>query len=234
MALRKKTSPRPDTNQVPDSEEPTSTGEGSGVQDEDPAQGSEGSGGKGSQGKGKDGKEPATEDPQDEVSSKKTSEASEPTSSKESGSGKESKDSKSKGSKKDKKEKGSASGSRRLVRFGKRAKEEDRKRLARLKRSGNPAKVAAALEEESRAAANRVSRTPRKIKDVGSPRWYAPAMVTLLITGLLWVVVTYLFKGQYPIPYFVAHHQTDWLVNGNLYVGFVIMMAGFLGLLNWK
>ena len=227
MALRKKTSPRPDTNQAPDSEEPTSTGEGSGAQDEDPAQGSEGSGGKGSQGKGKDGKEPATEDPQDEVSSKKTSEASDSTSSeKESGSGKESKDSRS--------EKGSASGSRRLVRFGKRAKEEDRKRLARLKRSGNPAKVAAALEEESRAAANRVSRTPRKIKDVGSPRWYAPAMVTLLITGLLWVVVTYLFKGQYPIPYFVAHHQTDWLVNGNLYVGFVIMMAGFLGLLNWK
>lgn len=226
MALRKKTSPRPDTNQAPDSEEPTSTGEGSGAQDEDPAQGSEG-GGKGSQGKGKDGKEPATEDPQDEVSSKKTSEASDSTSSeKESGSGKESKDSK--------KEKGSASGSSRLVRFGKRAKEEDRKRLARLKRSGNPAKVAAALEEESRAAANRVSRTPRKIKDVGSPRWYAPAMVTLLITGLLWVVVTYLFKGQYPIPYFVAHHQTDWLVNGNLYVGFVIMMAGFLGLLNWK
>lgn len=226
MALRKKTSPRPDTNQAPDSEEPTSTGEGSGAQDEDPAQGSEG-GGKGSQGKGKDGKEPATEDPQDEVSSKKASKASEPTSSeKESGSGKESKDSK--------KEKGSASGSGRLVRFGRRAKEEDRKRLARLKRSGNPAKVAAALEEESRAAANRVSRTPRKIKDVGSPRWYAPAMVTLLITGLLWVVVTYLFKGQYPIPYFVAHHQTDWLVNGNLYVGFVIMMAGFLGLLNWK
>jgi len=232
MALRKKTSPRPDTNQAPDSEEPTSTGEDSGAQDEDPAQGPEG-GGKGSQGKGKDGKEPVTEDPQaedpqDEVSSKKTSKASEPTSSgKGSGSKKESKGSK--------KEKGSASGSRHLVRFGKRAKkEEDRKRLARLKRSGNPAKVAAALEEESRAAANRVSRTPRKIKDVGSPRWYAPAMVTLLITGLLWVVVTYLFKGQYPIPYFVAHHQTDWLVNGNLYVGFVIMMAGFLGLLNWK
>ena len=36
MALRKKTSPRPDTNQAPDSEEPTSTGEGSGAQDEDP------------------------------------------------------------------------------------------------------------------------------------------------------------------------------------------------------
>ena len=37
MALRKKTSPKPDTNQAPDSEEPTSTGEGSGAQDEDPA-----------------------------------------------------------------------------------------------------------------------------------------------------------------------------------------------------
>jgi len=171
------------------------------------------------------------------VSSKKTSEASDSTSSKESGSGKESKDSKSKGSKKDKKEKGSASGSRRLVRFGKRAKEEDRKRLARLKRSGNPAKVAAERERmrSSRAAANRVSRVPVKVKSLGSPRWYAPAMVTLMIIGLLWVVVTYLSKGQFPLPYFTQHYRTaDWRINGNLYVGFLIMMLGFLGLLRWK
>ena len=101
-------------------------------------------------------------------------------------------------------------------------------------RSGNPAKAAKALEEESRAAANRVSRTPKKVKDTASPRWYAPTMVTLLVIGLLWVVATYLFQGKYPLPYFVEHHGGDWLFNGNLYIGFLIMMSGFLGLLRWK
>ena len=101
-------------------------------------------------------------------------------------------------------------------------------------RSGNPAKAAKALEEESRAAANRVSRTPKKIKDTASPRWYAPTMVTLPVIGLQWVVTTYLFQGKYPLPYFVEHHVGDWLFNGNLYIGFLIMMSGFLGLLRWK
>ena len=101
-------------------------------------------------------------------------------------------------------------------------------------RSGNPAKAAKALEEESRAAANRVSRTPKKIKDTASPRWYAPTMVTLLVIGLLWVVATYLFQGRYPLPYFAEHHVGDWLYNGNLYIGFLIMLSGFLGLLRWK
>ena len=117
-------------------------------------------------------------------------------------------------------------------------KDKDAKKSSSSKkhpeRSGNPAKAAKALEEESRAAANRVSRTPKKVKDTASPRWYAPTMVTLLVIGLLWVVTTYLFNGQYPLPYFTKHHATDWLLNGNLYIGFLIMMSGFLGLLRWK
>ena len=104
------------------------------------------------------------------------------------------------------------------------------------KRSGNPAKAAAAMKEkqESRSAANRVSRVPVKVKRTGSPNWYAPTMVTLMVIGLLWVVATYLFQGKYPLPYFRSHHEHDWLANGNLYVGFLIMMLGFLGLLRWK
>ena len=114
------------------------------------------------------------------------------------------------------------------------------KRVRRRKnplRSGNPAKVAAERERmrSSRAAANRVSRVPVKVKSLGSPRWYAPAMVTLMIIGLLWVVVTYLSQGYFPLLYFRQHYSyTDWRVNGNLYVGFLIMMLGFLGLLRWK
>jgi len=104
------------------------------------------------------------------------------------------------------------------------------------RRSGNPAKAAASKKErqESRAAANRVSRVPVKVKRTGSPNWYAPTMVTLMVIGLLWVVATYLFQGKYPLPYFRSHHEHDWLANGNLYVGFLIMMLGFLGLLRWK
>lgn len=104
------------------------------------------------------------------------------------------------------------------------------------KRSGNPAKAAAAMKEkqESRSAANRVSWVPVKVKRTGSPNWYAPTMVTLMVIGLLWVVATYLFQGKYPLPYFRSHHEHDWLANGNLYVGFIIMMLGFLGLLRWK
>ena len=117
-------------------------------------------------------------------------------------------------------------------------KDKDAKKSSSSKkhpeRSGNPAKAAKALEDESRAAANRVSRTPTKVKDTASPRWYAPTMVTLMVIGLLWVVTTYLFNGQYPLPYFTKHHATDWLLNGNLYIGFLIMMSGFLGLLRWK
>ena len=77
-------------------------------------------------------------------------------------------------------------------------------------------------------------KTEKKSKDTASPRWYAPTMVTLLVIGLLWVVTTYLFQGKYPLPYFVEHHVGDWLFNGNLYIGFLIMMSGFLGLLRWK
>lgn len=112
-------------------------------------------------------------------------------------------------------------------------KDSKKKRTPRPERSGNPAKAAKA-REESRAAANRVSRAPKKIKDTASPRWYAPSMVTLMVIGLLWVVITYLFRGRYPIPYFVENHSTDWMLNGNLYIGFMLMMIGFMGFLRWK
>lgn len=104
-------------------------------------------------------------------------------------------------------------------------------------RSGNPAKRAAQereREEESRAAANRVSRTPTRIKGDGSPGWYAPTMVGIMLTGLLWMAITYIFKGRYPLPYFVEHHASDWMLNGNLYIGALILLAGFLGILRWK
>ena len=58
-----------------------------------------------------------------------------------------------------------------------------------------------------------------------SPSWWAPVMVTLMVLGLLSVVLTYLFKGDLPVP---------GLGNWNLAIGFVIMIVGFFMTLRWR
>lgn len=72
-------------------------------------------------------------------------------------------------------------------------------------------------------SANTTPQAPKA--DLPSPRWWAPTMVTLMVLGLIWVVVTYLLSGQYPIP---------GLGNWNLAIGGGIVLTGFLMTLGWK
>ena len=58
-----------------------------------------------------------------------------------------------------------------------------------------------------------------------SPAWWAPAFVTLMILGLLWVVVYYISSGTYPVPKLGAC---------NLAVGGGTKMEGFLMSLRWR
>lgn len=58
-----------------------------------------------------------------------------------------------------------------------------------------------------------------------SPSWWAPAFVSLLILGLVWLMVYYISSAQYPIP-----GITWW----NMVIGLGIMMAGFLMTLKWR
>ena len=58
-----------------------------------------------------------------------------------------------------------------------------------------------------------------------SPAWWAPAFVTLLILGLLWVVVYYISSGTYPVPKLGA---------GNIAGGLGTMMVGFRMPLRWR
>ncbi|MCK6210357.1 cell division protein CrgA [Georgenia sp. EYE_87] len=58
-----------------------------------------------------------------------------------------------------------------------------------------------------------------------SPRWWAPTMVTLMVIGLVCVVLTYLTKGNLPVP---------GLGNWNLAIGFSIMIVGFFMTLRWR
>lgn len=58
-----------------------------------------------------------------------------------------------------------------------------------------------------------------------SPAWWPKVMVLFLVLGLVWVLVTYLFSGQYPIP---------GLGNWNLFIGFGIAMIGVIMAFRWR
>ncbi|GAA4429604.1 hypothetical protein GCM10023169_32160 [Georgenia halophila] len=58
-----------------------------------------------------------------------------------------------------------------------------------------------------------------------SPRWWAPTMVTLMVIGLICVVLTYLMRGDAPVP---------GLGNWNLAIGFGVMLVGFFMTLRWR
>ena len=60
---------------------------------------------------------------------------------------------------------------------------------------------------------------------VGSPPWLAPAMVTLFLIGLLWIVVYYVSQTEYPI---------DALGPWNMAVGFAFIIGGFALATRWK
>jgi len=68
---------------------------------------------------------------------------------------------------------------------------------------------------------------PEKMRTVklGSPRWLAPLMVTMMVLGLLWVVVYYVTQTEYPI---------ESIGNWNMAVGFGLIAIGFALATRWK
>ena len=79
---------------------------------------------------------------------------------------------------------------------------------------------------ESRSRKKRAYTPPPVAKvEKGNPPWLVPTMVSLMVVGLLWVVATYLFRNDYPIP---------GIGSWNLAVGFVLMIAGFGLTLRWR
>ena len=57
-----------------------------------------------------------------------------------------------------------------------------------------------------------------------NPPWLVPTMVSLLVGGLVWVVVTYLLQSAGPIP-----GIGQW----NLAVGFAAMIGGLVLTTRW-
>lgn len=79
---------------------------------------------------------------------------------------------------------------------------------------------------ESRSR-KKVSYTPPPAAQApkASPSWWAPTMLTLMVLGLVWVVATYIMRGEYPIP---------GIGNWNLAIGFSLMIAGFSMTMRWR
>ncbi len=81
---------------------------------------------------------------------------------------------------------------------------------------------------ESRSRKKKSSYTPpatsTKSDKKSNPPWLVPTMVTLMVVGLLWVVVTYMFSAAYPVP---------GIGNANLAIGFALIIAGFTLTTRW-
>ena len=81
-------------------------------------------------------------------------------------------------------------------------------------------------EEVAKQAAKRREQAA-KAGDGHSPRWWAPLMVTLMILGLIVVIVTYVTHGNYGF----LQLQNP---NNGTFVGFGILLVGFLMTMGWK
>ncbi|MBG0738501.1 cell division protein CrgA [Paeniglutamicibacter antarcticus] len=65
-----------------------------------------------------------------------------------------------------------------------------------------------------------------KAKAAGpNPVWYKPVMFGLMLIGLFWIITFYISSGAFPLPS---------VGNGNILIGFVIAIVGFLMTTRWR
>lgn len=108
----------------------------------------------------------------------------------------------------------------------KKRKKEGHKNPHAQKKSGNPAKgTRRSIAEREASKSEKSEKEPVKFKSPHSPKWWVPLMVSLMVIGLIIVVLAYVFNGQFPIK---------GMGNGNLFIGFAFMLAGFLMTMGWK
>lgn len=84
------------------------------------------------------------------------------------------------------------------------------------------------MAESKSRKKNKPAYTPPPKKSTGNkvnPAWFVPVMCALLILGLVWIVVTYLAGGNYPIP---------GIGNWNLFAGFTFIIGGLGMATQWR
>ena len=89
----------------------------------------------------------------------------------------------------------------------------------------HPVLPPAAKVESARRAAELERQRRARASDAPNPTWWAPVFVTLLVSGLVWIVVFYISEGRWPVGAFGY-----W----NLVAGFSLLIAGFAMTMKWK
>lgn len=105
------------------------------------------------------------------------------------------------------------------------SEEKNQTHKSQPSKSATPAKGTqrgiAAREKEKLGKELKESKPAR----IGSPRWWAPVMVALMLIGLVVMVLAYVYGGDLPIP--------GW-GNGNVLLGGGFLIAGMLMTMGWK
>ncbi len=81
----------------------------------------------------------------------------------------------------------------------------------------------AVSKKRNKSGAYKVPRNATKPKS-DNPRWLVPTFTTLLIVGLLWILVYYISRGQYPFE----------IGNINIFIGFAMLLVAMGLLTRWK
>lgn len=81
----------------------------------------------------------------------------------------------------------------------------------------------AVSKKRNNSNAYKVPRSATKPKS-DNPKWLVPAFSSLLLVGLLWILVYYISRGQYPLE----------IGNVNIFIGFAMLLAAMGLLTRWK
>lgn len=79
--------------------------------------------------------------------------------------------------------------------------------------------------EKNKKALRKAAKRDRTGEPQPTPMWYKVVMIGLMIVGLLWIIIYYLFQGTLPIP-----GINVW----NLIIGLAFMMTGLIMTTRWR
>jgi hypothetical protein len=77
----------------------------------------------------------------------------------------------------------------------------------------------------SKKREKQVYKPPRRAgKESRNPPWFLPTMIGAYLVGVLWIIVYYITRAEYPLN----------IGQGNVAVGFGFIIFGFFLTLRWK
>lgn len=76
---------------------------------------------------------------------------------------------------------------------------------------------------QNKPQAYKVPRNLAKPKS-DNPKWLVPTFTSLMVLGVIWIVVYYVSRAEYPLD----------IGNWNMVIGFGSIMAGMLLLSRWR